>query len=164
MKNSTGIAIGGVASVMISGCFALGELSVSGVPLPAKVLWVTLAFFAVNAVLEGVITLVAVHAIGRLNPAWVPDARPGGRVLVLVGVAATVLAVAGFLVASTHPDGIETLAHAQTPAWLHSPLADYQAHGISSPWLRRSVAGLAGLILIYVVCLAAGRWIRQRSA
>jgi hypothetical protein len=72
--------------------------------------------------------------------------------------------VAGFLVASTHPDGIEILAHAQTPAWLHAPLADYQAHGIASPWLRKSVAGLAGLILIYVVCLAAGRWMRQRNA
>ncbi len=164
MKNSTGIAIGGAASVMVSGCFALGELSVSGVPLPGKVLWVTLTFFLVNAVLEGVITLAAVRAIGRLNPAWIPSAKPGGRVLAAVASMAIVLAVAGFLIASTHPDGIEVLARAQTPAWLHSPLADYQAHGISSPWLRKSVAGLAGLILIYVVCVGAGRWLRQRSA
>jgi len=164
MKNSTGIAIGGAASVMVSGCFALGELSVSGVPLPAKVLWVTLAFFAVNAVLEGVITLAAVRAIGRLNPAWVPGVKPGGRVLAAVASIAIVLAVAGFLIASTHPDGIEVLARAHSPAWLHSLFPDYQAHGISSPWLRKSVAGLAGLILIYLVCLAAGRWIRQRSA
>jgi cobalt/nickel transport system permease protein len=165
MKNSAGIVIGGAASVVVSGCFALGELSVSGVPLPAKVLWVTLTFFLVNAVLEGVITLAAVRAIGRLNPMWVRNERgPGGRIVALVAVSATVLAVAGFLVASTHPDGIEMLARAQTPAWLHAPLADYQAHGIESPWLRKSVAGLAGLILIYVVCIAAGRWIRQRSA
>jgi cobalt/nickel transport system permease protein len=169
-KSSTGIAIGGAASVMVSGCFALGELSVSRVPLPGKVLWVTLTFFLVNAVLEGAITLAAVRAIGRLNPAILNQARarneagPGGRVLALVAVAATVLAVAGFLVASTHPDGIEMLSRAQAPAWLHAPLADYQAHGIESPWLRKSVAGLAGLILIYLVCMAAGRWIRQRNA
>ena len=169
MKNSAGIAIGGAASVLVSGCFALGELSVSGVPLPTKVLWVTLTFFLVNAVLEGAITLAAVRAIGRLNPALLSQSQieqgSGGRLLALVAVAATVLAVAGFLVASTHPDGIEILAHAQTPAWLHVrrwPII--RRMGLLSPWLRKSVAGLAGLILIYVVCLAAGRWIRQRSA
>jgi cobalt/nickel transport system permease protein len=165
LKNSSGIAIGGAVSVLVSGCFALGELSVSGVPLPAKVLWVTLTFFLVNAVLEGVITLAAVRAIGRLNPAWVKEGKdPGGRLLALVAMAATVLAVAGFLFASTHPDGIEMLARAHSPAWLHAPLADYQAHGIETPWLRKSVAGLTGLLLIYAVCMAASRWIRQRSA
>jgi cobalt/nickel transport system permease protein len=165
LKNSTGIAIGGAVSVLVSGCFALGELSVSGVPLPAKVLWVTLTFFLVNAVLEGVITLAAVRAIGRLNPAWVKEGKdPGGRLLALVAMAATVLAVAGFLFASTHPDGIEMLARAHSPAWLHAPLADYQAHGIETPWLRKSVAGFAGLILIYALCMGASRWIRQRSA
>jgi cobalt/nickel transport system permease protein len=164
LKNSSGIFIGGTVSVLVSGCFAVAELMISGVPMPAKVLWLTLAFFVVNAVVEGAITVAAVRAIGRLNPAWVPSAKPGGRLLAAVASIAIVLAVAGFLIASTHPDGIEILARAQTPNWLHAWFPDYQVHGISSPWLRRSVAGLAGLILIYTVCLAAGRWIRQRSA
>jgi len=165
MKNSAGIFIGGAVSVLASACFALAELLISGVPMPTKILWVTLTFFMVNAVLEGAITLVAIRAIARLNPNWVRGEKdPGGRVLAAVAVVAIVLAVAGILVASTHPDGIEILRARQTPVWLHAPLADYQAHGISSPWLRRSVAGLAGVILIFAVCLAAGRWIRQRSA
>jgi cobalt/nickel transport system permease protein len=169
LKSSTGIFVGGALSVLASGCFALAELIVSGVPMPAKVLWVTLSFFAVNAALEGVITVAAVRAIGRLNPALLnralaPGAPPGGRVLATVALVAIVFATAGFLIASTHPDGIEILARAHSPAWLHAPLADYQAHGISSPWLRKGMAGLAGLILIYAACIGAGRWIRQRSA
>ncbi len=165
MNNSAGIFIGGTVSVLSSACCALAELLISGVPMPTKILWVTLTFFIVNAVVEGAITLAAIRAIGRLNPNWVRSEKdPGGRVLAAVAVVAIILAVAGILVASTHPDGIETLAKSRTPAWLHAPLADYQAHGIASPWLRRSAAGLAGVLLIFAVCLAAGRWIRQRSA
>jgi cobalt/nickel transport system permease protein len=164
LKNSAGIFIGGTLSVLVSACFALAELMLSGVPMPAKVLWVTLTFFMVNAVVEGAITVAAIRAIGRLNPAWVPSAKPGGRILATVASLSIVLVVAGFLIASTHPDGIEILARAHSPAWLHAAFPDYQAHWIASPWLRRSVAGLAGLILIYTVCMAAGRWIRQRSA
>jgi cobalt/nickel transport system permease protein len=165
MKNSAGIFVGGMISVLASACFALAELLISGVPMPAKILWVTLTFFVVNALVEGAITLAAIRAIGRLNPTWVRTEKdPGGRLFAAIALVAIVLAVAGILIASTHPDGIEILRARQTPAWLHAPLADYEAHGIASPWLRRSVAGLAGVILIYVVCLAASRWIRQRSA
>ncbi len=165
LRNSAGIFIGGVLSVLVSAGFALAQLSISGIPFPPRILTLTLSFFAVGAILEGAITLAAVRAVGRLNPAWVRGAKePAGRTLVVVGMAALILAVAGILIASTHPDGIEVLARAQTPAWLHAPLADYQARGIASPWLRKSVAGLAGLVLIYAACLAAGRWIRQRSA
>lgn len=164
-RNSAGIFIGGVASVLASAGFALAQLSISGIPFPPRILSITLTFFVVGAILEGAITLAAVRAIERLNPAWVKRTKePAGRALIAVGMAAVILAVAGILIASTHPDGIEILARAHSPAWLHAPLADYQAHDIQSPWLRKSAAGMAGLILIYLACLAAGRWIRQRSA
>jgi len=165
LRNSAGIFIGGVLSVLVSAGFALAQLSVSGIPFPPRVLAITLSFFAVGAILEGAITLAAIRAVERLNPAWIRGAKePAGRALIVVGMAAVILAVAGILIASTHPDGIEILARSHSPAWLHAPLADYQAHGIATPWLRKSVAGLAGLILIYAACLAAGRWIRQRNA
>lgn len=165
LRNATGIFLGGLLSVLASAGFALTELIISGIPFPARVLWITLGFFVVSAILEGAITLAAVRAIERLNPAWVRDAKkPAGRLLVMVGAAAVILAVGGILIASTHPDGIEILKPAHSPAWLHAPLADYEAHGIESPWMRKSAAGLAGLVLIYFACLAAGRWIRQRSA
>ncbi len=165
LRNSAGIFLGGLASVLASAGFALAELSMSGIPFPPRILTVTLTFFFVGAILEGAITLAAVRAIGRLNPSWVRNTnQPAGRTLVVIGAAALILAVAGILVASTHPDGIEILAPAHSPAWLHAPLADYQAHGVESPYLRKAAAGVAGLILIYAACLAAGRSMRQRSA
>jgi hypothetical protein len=49
---------------------------------------------------------------------------------------------------------------------LHAPLADYTFGSfVESAWVRRATAGMAGLLLIYAVCAAAGRWlIRRRSA
>ena len=84
--------------------------------------------------------------------------------LAALALAAVALAVAGILIASAKPDGIQILSAAHSPAWLHAPLADYQVRGIQSPWIRRSAAGIAGLALIYAVCMFGGRWIRQRSA
>jgi len=73
--------------------------------------------------------------------------------------------VVGILVASTNPDGIQQLAAAHAPAWMHAPLADYQVHGIESAWLRRAAAGVAGLALIYGVCIMTGKLIgKQRNA
>ena len=155
----------GVLSVMTSACLALAELTISGVPMPRRVLWVSMALFAISALIEGAITLAAVRAIERMNPTWIPS-RQGARspVLGIVAIAAVVLAVLGILIASTNPDGIQQLAAAH-PAWLHAPLADYEVHGIESAWLRRALAGLAGLVLIYGVCLVTGKLMgKQRNA
>ncbi len=46
-----------------------------------------------------------------------------------------------------------------------APLADYSAGLFESTWLRHAAAGLAGLALVYGLCLAVGRFLmRQRSA
>src|SRR5437016_2969291 len=47
---------GGALSVLVSAVLALSELIVSGVRMPAAVLGVSLALFAVSAILEGAIT------------------------------------------------------------------------------------------------------------
>jgi ABC-type Co2+ transport system permease subunit len=163
---SAAIFAGGFLSVLTSACLALSELLASRVAMSPRILLVSLLLFVVSAVLEGAITLAAVRAIDRLNPTWVSGVKPSGsRALGLVAVAAVVLAVAGILIASSDPDGIQKLASAQTPAWLHAPLADYQIHGVDSPWLRRAGAGLAGLILIYGACAVTGRFLaRPRSS
>ena len=161
----------GVLSVMSSACLALSELLVSGVRIPQRMLWASLAFFAANALIEGAITVAAVRAIERLNPGWVrTPAGSGSRIAGVVAIAAIILVMGGVLIASAAPDGIERLAAAlgvagPASAWHHAPLADYELRGIQSLWMRKALAGLAGLVLIYAACALFGRFLeRQRSA
>src|SRR5207302_10855376 len=86
-----------------------------------------------------------------------------------IATVAVLLAAAGILIASTAPDGIIHLAQqlglAQAPAWMSAPMAGYQLHTMPEGWMGKAAAGLAGLILIYGLCLATGRFLtRQRSA
>jgi hypothetical protein len=62
------------------------------------------------------------------------------------------MAGVGALFASSDPDGIQKLTRFDV--------------GPDPGWLRESSAGLGGLVLIYVVCLALGRVAarRRRSA
>jgi len=163
------IFAGGALSLMTSACFALAELLISGVRMPAHLLWISLGLFAVSAVMEGAITVAAVRAIERLNPAWIRGERePVSKLLIGVAIAAIALVGGGVLVASTAPDGIWKLAGelglaSQSHGW--TPLADYQLAGIDSPWLQKSLAGLAGIVLIYLACVLTGKVLaRQRSA
>ena len=163
------IFAGAFLSVMVSATLALGELLISGVPMPRPVIWTSFALFAVSALIEGAITIAVLGAIEKLNPSFIQKpAASGGRALAGLSAAALILGVAGFMIASTAPDGIQRLGAqlgltAQTH--FHAPLADYAAGYFESTWMRRATAGLAGLLLIYGVCLVAGRWIgRQRSA
>jgi len=158
---STAIFLGGTLSVMTSACLALAELLISGNPMPGHLLWVSLGLFLISALIEGAITVAAVRAIERLNPGWVRSPESGSRVLGGVAIAAVVLAVGGFLVASTDPDGIQKLAATLGVA---IPAANYEVSWFASPWLRKAIAGLGGLVLIYGACLLTGKLIaRQRS-
>ena len=168
---SAAIFTSGLLSVLVSACLALSELAFSGVPMPHRVLWLSLGLFAVSGVLEGAITLAAVRAIERLNPRWVrTPARAGSRTVGAVALVAVLLASFGILIGSTAPEVIEKLAAsfgfaAHAPAWAHAPLADYEWKGFQWAWLRRASAALTGLALIYGACVIAGRLLgRQRSA
>jgi cobalt/nickel transport system permease protein len=164
---SAAIFTAGSLSVLVSACLALSELAISGVPMPARLLWLSLGLFAVNGILEGAITLAAVRAIERLNPRWTPaPAQTGSRALGAVAVAAIVLAASGILVGSAAPEVIEELAAnfgiaAHAPTWMHAPLADYEWKGAGSAWMRRATAAFAGLALIYGACVVAGRWLAR---
>ena len=163
------IFAGGALSVLVSACFALAQLAISGVPL-ARWLPVSLALFLVSAILEGAITVAALGAIERLNSSWIRrPAGTGSPLAGLLAVSAALLLAAGILLASASPDGIVKLAaqagiSAHAPAWLHAPLADYEWQGFRSVWLRKASAGFAGMALLYGACLMTGRFLsRQRS-
>lgn len=150
--HSGAIFAAGALSVMTSACLALGQLLISGVPMPGGVLWASLALFAISAMMEGAITVAAVRAIGRLNPAWVAGPRPSSsRTLAGIALAALLMVVIGTLLASALPDGIQRLTAT--------------AEGIDVAWSQRTIAGVGGLALIFALCYLGGKLIaRRRSA
>jgi cobalt/nickel transport system permease protein len=161
---------GGFLSVLVSGSLALTELLISGVRMPRALLLTSFGLFAVNALIEGAITVSVVQALGKLNPDFVrkPAASAQGRTLAVFGAASLFLALAGFMLASSAPDAIQNLGRTfgistQTP--LQTPMANYTAGNFESAWLRRATAGLTGLLLIWAICAAGARAIaRRRSA
>jgi cobalt/nickel transport system permease protein len=173
---SAAIFLSGMLSVLVSGCFALSELAFSGVPMPGRLISISLGLFAAAAFMEGAITLAAVRAIERLNPslAYNKDSRQsqpaGSRLIGAIAIAAVLLVTFGILWASAAPENLERMAaqfgiSAHAPAWMHAPLANYEWQGSASLWLRKASAGLAGLALIYGVCVLTGKLLaRQRSA
>jgi cobalt/nickel transport system permease protein len=144
---------GGAASVLVSALLAIGELLASGVPMPRPALAVSFGLFAVNAVLEGAITVAVIEGIVALNAGFIrPPAPARPRALTAVALVSVLLATVGVLFASTHPDGLQRL------------LAGHEG-SLSSQWLEKAAAGLAGLALTCGLCLVVGRLIsRQRSA
>ena len=167
---SAGIFMSGALSVLVSGCFALSELALSGVPMPARLVSISLGLFLVSALAEGAITLGAVRAIERLSPGITGAREPqraGSRLIGAAAIASVLLVTAGVLVASAAPENIERLAaqfgiSAHAPIWLHAPLADYEWQGSAPLWLRRASAGLAGIALIYGICALTGRFLARR--
>lgn len=150
-SRSGAIFAAGALSVMTSACLALGQLLISGVPMPGGVLWASLALFLVSALMEGAITVAAVRAIERLNPAWVSGPRPSSsRTLSGVALAALLLVVLGTLIASGAPDGIQRLT----------------GQGIGAvAWAQKTLGGVVGLALIFALCYLGGKLIsRRRSA
>jgi cobalt/nickel transport system permease protein len=166
-----GILLGGFLSVFAASMLCLAELYVSGVTLPGKTLPVAVLVFTVTAAIEGVITLAVLEGIEKLNPKWVRKTEPvSGRVRWALAGAGVALCILGYGVASQSPDGLEQLIQAAGLSGLEkggSPAVfpDYEALFTGNPWLRRAVAGLAGLALTWAVCAAVGRWMsRPRSA
>src|SRR5258708_6991170 len=145
------IFAGGGVSVLASAMLALAELLISGVRMPGSVLGVSLGLFVISALLEGAITMTVVTALEGIQPGFVRQPSAGRSfAMTALGITAVLLAAGGVVFASTAPDGIEQLA---IQAGLRKPLAAYGGG-----------AGLAGIALLYLVFLAAGRITRKRSA
>ena len=166
---SAAIFAGGALSVMGSACLALAQLLISGVMMPAQLLWVSLALFLVSALIEGAITVSAVQAIERLRPGTIRGTPALGSGLIGgIAIAAVLLAAFGVVAASAAPDALQQLAGklglTQRAPWAASPLAGYQVAAISTEWLRKAAAGLVGIALIYALCLVTGRMLARRNA
>ncbi|MBM3746720.1 MAG: cobalt transporter [Acidobacteria bacterium] len=164
------IFLGGFASVLVGAVLAIAELRLSGVPIPAAVLWVSLALFTVTAALEGAITVAVVGGLERLGIGLARqpvEARPRG--LAVVGLAAVLLAAVGVLFASTYPDGLEKMAQAlgleeHARALYSTPLADYSLRWLGSSWTAQAVAGLLGLTVIFGLLILLGRMFARRGS
>ena len=165
------IFIGGFSSVLLGALLATSQLLLSGVPMHGAVVGASMALFTINALLEGAITLTVVQAIEKMNPSLIR--KPTGDRGLVPGallLAAGFLAVVGVLFASGSPDSLEKFAETlgiaeRARTLLPSAFPDYELGLFHSEWLRKAAAGLAGLCLIYGVCLLLGRMVvRHRSA
>jgi len=152
-RGTAAIFAGGVLSVLVSACLALGQLLISGVQMPRGAMWISLGLFLVSAVMEGAITVAAVRGIERLNTGWVRGPEPvSPRPMAAIGLVALVLVVAGTLIASAAPDGIQKLTA-------------FGLDAADAAWSRKALGGIAGLLLIFAVCVVGGKLIfRRRSA
>jgi cobalt/nickel transport system permease protein len=165
------IFLGGFFSVLAGAALAIGELLISGVRIPPALVWVSLGLFSVTAALEGAITVAVVKGIEALDPGLVRRPAGMGRAAaVIFALAAVGLAAVGVWLASGLPDGLEKLAQtlgleARARRLYATPLADYRLPGSGAGWVSQAAAGILGLALIYLLCLAVGRMIsRRRSA
>lgn len=168
---TAGIFAGGFLSVVAAAVAAILELRFSGVGMSPTVLGVSSGVFAVMGAMEGLITVAVLQSVERLNPGWLrtPRGVPGLSVSVLLA-AAVVMVLGGIFFISGLPDGLDALveragaASRQFLVW-NAPLPDYEAPFLAGDWSRKSLAGLAGMAIIYGVCLTVGRLlVRQRSA
>ena len=169
-RRKAAIFAGGFFSVLVSALLALSELLISGVRMPAAVLGISLTLFVVSALMEGAITLAVMEALARLQPKTIrmPEGA-SSPVLSAVALAAVLLASVGVLLASAMPDGLERLGEQtgiapRVRTLIHTPLTNYHAAFVGSDAMSKAAAGLAGLALVYAVCLLVGRMVaRNRS-
>ncbi len=172
-----GVFWGGICSVIASGILALVELRLSGNPISITLLVISLGLFAINAVAEGAITVSVLKAIEKLNPQLneqfsrsLPasaNRSPRSKAVGAIAAVTVTLTMAGIIIASTLPDGIEQLAKRlrvpfNASVVLHSPLRDYQIQVLGPSLFSRVSAGLTGLLLVYLAC-AAGSYLLTRS-
>lgn len=163
--NRAGVFLGGLCSVLVGAVFALGQLMLSGVPMPSGILVVSLGLFVVSGIIEGAITVVVVQALESMNGRLLraPAAAANRSALVIAG-SAVFMAAVGVLFASTHPDGLERLAEqigisGQARSLVVTPLTNYKLNLFGSDWTNRAIAGLCGLLIVYVLCVIAARLI-----
>jgi len=161
-----GVAVftGAALSVVTSALLAIGELQLSGVKMPPAILGVSLALFAVSGLLEGAITLGVVRALGALHPGWIrnPPGVSRRRALAAVAFSALLLAAGAAWISSSEPDGLEKLAErtsiaSRARALVPALLGDYETSLISTPWLSKAAAGVAGLALVFGLAVWIGR-------
>ena len=168
---TAGVFAGGLLSVLASAAAAIAELRLSGVAMSPAIVGGSAGVFLVTGIMEGLITVAVLQAVERLNPGWlrIPRGMPS-RAAGVLATAALLMMIGGVLYISALPDGLRALAAQVGVAtrerlfWA-APFPDYEAPFLLGDWSRKSLAGLAGMAIIYGICVTVGRLLmRQRSA
>jgi cobalt/nickel transport system permease protein len=158
-------------ATVLAAITAAGELSLSGVVAWPVVFPAMAGVHMLVGVGEALITALVLLAILRTRPDLVEGARAAGpagarlgEVVALGLVIALGLALFVSPWASAWPDGLERVAQtlgfagrAATDAAGPAPLADYRAPGISSATWATGVAGLVGVLVVFVLALGLAR-------
>ena len=148
--------------MLTTGVLALWELSLSGIMITGRPLYLTLSLFLVAALVEGAITVAALRAIARLSPDVLHEPSPlSFRTRFAIAALAVTLVTGGFLMASAAPDGLQQLAGQlglhENPAWEHAPFAGYEMSGFGADWLGKPAAGMVGLVCAFAICTIGGK-------
>lgn len=156
----TGVFLGAFLSVLLSAILALAQVGwSSGVMTPG--LWLLcLGLFTLTGLIEGIITLAAWEAIERLSGRT--HSGPSARRLTLTLASATAVALlAGVFFASGAPDVLEFFQQQSGIAAQGDPfpalMPDYEWARFDAEWLRKSAAGIAGLLCIFGLSLLISR-------
>ncbi|MCS7315856.1 MAG: energy-coupling factor ABC transporter permease [Bryobacterales bacterium] len=162
------ILAGGFLSVVASGAMAMAELVLSGVRIPAALLWSSAVLLTASGLLEGLLTLAVVRALRALQPSALERAQVR-RSQAVLGVLAVLLAGGIVAVASEAPDVLDSLADRvgiaeRARALLTTPLAEYRLSWAPGSWWSQATAGLLGLALTYGAGVALARALRRRRS
>ena len=159
-----GAGLAAMGSVLASATLCSIELAASGTYGLADVFSAMIGIHALIGMCEAILTVAIVAALVA--------ARPAGRSLstrqLVAGGLILAVAVAGLLapLASTAPDALDRVAQDlnfasfAAPSWAIAP--DYAAPGIGWPALAVALAGIAGVLFVFVSAYTLGRAARVR--
>jgi hypothetical protein len=86
-----------------------------------------------------------------------------------LAIAAIVIGCIAFLIASSSPDSLEKVAESigiadRETSIVQAPMPDYQLVSLASGAAGKIVAAIAGLLIVFIVCVTAGRLLAGRKA
>ena len=156
-----GLFVGAFLSVTLSAAIALGQLVLSSDLFTTPLLVFCAGLFTLTGLIEAAITLAAWEAIQRLEGRELSPSRLTSTRLSII-TASVALVLAGVFFASSAPDVLEFFSQQTGLARnalssFPAVLADYEWRGANSEWVRKSLAGIAGLLLVYVLSMLLAR-------
>ncbi|MFH1877354.1 MAG: energy-coupling factor ABC transporter permease, partial [Candidatus Omnitrophota bacterium] len=154
-RYSAGLGIAAWLSIMMAALSCGIELSISGTIAFSRVAPAMLGVHALIGIGEGILT-VAAYRVFAGEPARADEKMSAAFPLVSAGVIAAILSP----LASGFPDGLEWVAakyqflHEAAPSFV-SPLSDYAVSSIGNEAVSTGVAGLAGVIVTFLIAWGA---------
>lgn len=147
-----GLFLGSLLSVLLSAILALAQVSWSS-GMMTNGLWVfCLGLFTITGTIEGAITIAAWQAIERLEGRSDP-ARKLSMTHMWILAASVAVMLLGVFFASNAPDVLEYFQHQSgiqsTAQAFPALMPDYEWSRFDSDWMRKTAAGLAGLLCVF---------------